>query len=87
MGGGRDEDSTALGGGNADTAGVAGANLCVPKFFPYGWLDTESSGRMAPTSPQAPSPSFDRQRIGNDIAVDGVGRPSCVKNIDCQFKE
>ena len=26
---------------------------------------------MAPASPQAPSPSFDRQIIGNIIAVDG----------------
>ena len=30
VGGGRDEDSTALGGRNAATAGVSGATLFVP---------------------------------------------------------
>ena len=52
--GGRDEDSTAVGGRNGATAGVAGAILCVPNDWPYGRLDTESSGGMAPASPQSP---------------------------------
>ena len=30
VGGGRDEDSTAVGGRNTATAGVAGATSCVP---------------------------------------------------------
>ena len=76
MGGGRDEDSTAVGGRNAATAGVAGATSCVPNDWPYGRLDTESSGGMAPASPQAPPPSFDRRRIGNAIAVGSPGRRS-----------
>ena len=84
MGGGRDEDSTAIGGKNAATAGVAGATSCVPNDWPYGRLDTESSGRMAPASPQAPPPSFDRRRIGNAIAV---GSPGRVEELDCRFEE
>ena len=42
---------------------------------------------MAPEYPQAPPPSFDRQRIGNDIAVDGVGSPSCFEEIYFRFEE
>ena len=42
---------------------------------------------MAPASPQAPPPSFDRQKIGNAIAVDGVGSPSSVKELDRRFEE
>ena len=60
VGGGRDEDLTAIGGKNAATAGVAGATLCVPNNWLYGQLDTESSGGMVPASPQLPPPSFDR---------------------------
>ena len=85
LGGGRDEYSTAVGGRNAATAGVAGATLCVPNDFLYGRLDTESPGRMAPAPPQAPSPSFDRQRIGNNISVDGIVSPGCVEELDCRF--
>ena len=60
VGGGRDEDSTAIGGMNAATSDVAGATLFVPNDWPYGRLDTKLSGGMAPESPQAPIPSFDR---------------------------
>ena len=87
VGGGRDEDSTAIGGKNAVTASVAGANSCIPNDWPYGRLDTESSGGMAPASPQPPPPSFDSRRIGNAIAVDGVGSPGRVKELDCRFEE
>ena len=48
MGGGRDEYLTAVGGRNADISDVAGATSCVPKYFPYGRFDTESSGGMSP---------------------------------------
>ena len=68
MGGGRDEDSTAIGEKNAATAGVDGATSCVPNDWPYGRLDTEPSRGMAPAFPQAPPPSFDRRRIGKAIA-------------------
>ena len=84
VGGGRDEDSTAIGGKNAATAGVAGATSCVPNDCPYGRLDTESSGGMAPVSNQANPPSFNRKRIGNAIAV---GSPGRVEDIDCRFEE
>ena len=87
MGGGRDEDSTAIGGKNAATAGVAGATSCVPNDWPYDRLDTESSGGMAPASRQAPPLPFHRQRIGNAIAVDGVGIPGHVEELDCRFEE
>ena len=87
MGGGRDEDLTVVGERNAATAGVSGATLFVPNDWPYGRLDTESSGRMAPASPQASAPSFDRRRIGNAIVVDGVGSPGRIKEIDHQFEE
>ena len=40
VGGGRDEDSTSIGGENADTAGVASATLCVPNHWIYVRLDT-----------------------------------------------
>ena len=60
VGVGRDKDSTDVGGRNAATSGVAGATFFVPKDWPYGWLDTESLGGMAPESPQAPISSFDR---------------------------
>ena len=73
VGGGRDEDSTAIGEKNAATAGVAGATSCVPNDWPYGRLETDFSGGMAPEYSQAPPPSFDRWRIGN--AVDGVVSP------------
>ena len=84
VGWGRDEDSTAVGGRNAPTVGFSGATSCVPNDWLYGRLDTELSGGMAPASPQAPSPSFDRRRIGNAIAVDS---PSRVKELDCRFEE
>ena len=42
VGGGIDEDPTAIGGENADTSGVASATSCVPNNFRYGRLDTES---------------------------------------------
>ena len=87
MGGGRDEDSTAVGGRNAATARVAGATVSVPNNRAYGQLDTELSGGMAPSSPQATPPYFDRRRIGKVIAFDGVGSPSGVKELDRQFKE
>ena len=67
---------------NAATAGVAGATSCVPNNWMYGLLDTDSPGRMAPESTQDPPPSFDRQRIGNAIAIDGVGSPGHVKELD-----
>ena len=60
VGGGRDEDLTAVGGRNAATAGVAGATFFVPNDWLYGRLDTVLSGGMAPASPQAPIPSFDK---------------------------
>ena len=60
VGGGRGEDSTALGGRNAVTAGVDGATLFIPNYWPYVRLNTELSGGMAPASPQVPIPSFDR---------------------------
>ena len=85
--GGRDEDSTAIGGKNAGTAGVAGATLCVPNDWLYIQLDTELSGGIAHASPQAPPPSFDKRRIGNAIDVDGVGRPGRVEELDCQLEE
>ena len=85
--GGRDEDSTAVGGRNAATSGVAGATSCVPKIFPYGWLDTYLSGGMAPASHQAPLLSFFRQRIGNAISVDDIGIPGQEKELDRWFKE
>ena len=78
VGGGRDEDSTAVGERNVATAGVAGATSYFPNYWPYGRLDTEPSGGMAPASPRAPSPSFDRRRIDNDIYVDVVGSPGRV---------
>ena len=58
VGGGRDDYLTAVGGKNADTAGVAGATSCVYNYCLYGPLDIESSGGMAPAYPQAPSTSF-----------------------------
>ena len=60
VGGGIDEDSTAVGGRNAATADVAGTTFFVPNDCPYGRLDTDSSGGMAPASPQESIPSFDR---------------------------
>ena len=42
---------------------------------------------MAPASPQAPPPPFDRQRIGNAITVDGVDIPGRVEKLDCRFEE
>ena len=55
--------------------------------WPYGRLDTESSVGIAPASPQAPPPAFDRRRIGNAIAVDGVGSPDRVEELDFRFEE
>ena len=86
VGGGRDEDSTSVGGRNASTAVVAGSTLCVPNNWPYGQLDTESSGGIAPESTQAPSPSFVRQRIGNAISVDNIGSPGRVEELPCRLK-
>ena len=37
---------TAVGGINADTAGVAGATSCVHNYCSYGRFDIESSGGM-----------------------------------------
>ena len=87
VGGGRDENLTALGGENAATAVVAGATSCVPNDWPYGRLDTDSSGGMAPAFTQAPSPTFYRQRIVNYVDVDGIGSPGPVEELDCRFKE
>ena len=87
MVGGRDEDSTAVGGRNAATSGIYGATLCVLNYCPYIQLDTELSVGMASESPQAPPPSFDRRRIGNAIANDGVGSPGRVKVLDLRFEE
>ena len=67
VGGGRDEDSTAIGGKNSATDGVDGSTLCLPIGWTYGRLDTESSGGMAPASPQAPPPSFDKRIIGKNV--------------------
>ena len=58
VGGGRDDYLTAVGEKNADTVGVASATSCVHNNCPYGWLDIDSSGGMAPAYPQAPSMSF-----------------------------
>ena len=40
-----------------------------------------------PASPQAPPPSFERRRTGNAIAIDGVGSPGRVEELDCRFEE
>ena len=82
VGGGRYEYSTAVGGRNAATSGVVGVTSFVPNYWPYGRLDTELSGGMAPASSQAQPPSFDRRRIGNSVAVDGVGSPGRVEELD-----
>ena len=87
MGGGIDEYSTAVKVRNAANSGVASATLCVPNDCPYGRFDTESSGGTAPASTQAPPPSFDRQRIGNAIAIDGIGSPGRVEEREYRFKE
>ena len=84
---GRDEDLKAIGERDADTSGVVSATSCVPKTFPCGHLETESSGGMDPSYPQAPPPSFGRQRIGKFISVDGVVQPSCVEEIDFWFED
>ena len=42
---------------------------------------------MASTSPQAPQTSFDRQKIVNYIAVEGVDSPGRVEELDCQLEE
>ena len=42
---------------------------------------------MAPEYSQAPPPSFDRRRIRNAIAVDSVGSPGRVKDLDRWFEE
>ena len=85
VGGGRDEYSIAVGGMNAASASVAGDTYCVPKNWPYGRLDTDLSGGMAPASNQAPPLSFDRRRIVNTNAVDGFGRPGHIKELDCRL--
>ena len=59
VGGRRDEDFTALGGRNADTAGVSGAISCVPNICLCCRLNTELSGGMAPASPKEYIPSID----------------------------
>ena len=86
MGGGRDDYLTVVGRRNADTAGVAGVTSCLSNNFLYGRLDTELLGGMAPSYPQAPSPSFDRRMICNAIDVDGIGSPGCIKEIYFRFK-
>ena len=58
VGGGRDDYLTAVGGKNADTAGVAGATSCVHNDCPYGRFNIKSSRGIAPASPQPPSTSF-----------------------------
>ena len=83
----RYEDSTDVGGKNAATTGVAGATSCVRNNWPYGRLDKDSPGEMAPAYPQAPPLSFERQRIGNVIAIGGVVSPVRVKELDCRFEE
>ena len=87
VGGGRDEDSTAIVGKNAATAVFAGATSCVPNDWPYGRLDTELSVGMAPAYPPAPPTSFDRQRIDNAMTVDGIGSPGSVEELDYRFGE
>ena len=42
---------------------------------------------MAPASLQDTPTSFDRRRISNNIAVDGVGIPVRVEELDCWFEE
>ena len=86
MGGGRDEDSTSVGGRNLATAGVAGATLCVPNNRLHVRLDTYSSGGIATESPQAPPPSFGRKMIGNTIFIDSIGSPGRIKELDCRFE-
>ena len=46
VGGGRDEDSTAVGGRNVATAGVLGATSCIPNYLPYGrgWTQSHQEG-------------------------------------------
>ena len=85
MVGGVDEDPTAVGGRNAATSSFSGAISCVPNYCLYGQLYTELSGGMAPASPQAPPPYFDRRRIRNVIAVDKFGSPGLVKELYFQF--
>ena len=86
VGGGRDEDLTAVGGGgSAATADVSGASAYVPKNWPHVRLYTESSGWMSPAYPQDTPPSFDRQRIGNATTIDGVVIPGRVEELDCWF--
>ena len=86
VGGGRDEDLTAVVHKNSDTAGVAGATSYVPNDFLYERLDIESSGGMAPASLQAPLTSLDRRMIGNSITGDGFGSPSRIKELYFRFK-
>ena len=86
VGGRRDEYSTSIVGKNEATSGVAGATSFVPNNWTCVQLDTESYGGMVPVSHQDPSSSFDRRRIGNSIAVNSVGNPSCVEDLYCQFK-
>ena len=87
MGGERYEYFVAVGVRNVDTSSVAGATSYVPNNFPYGRLNIDSSGGMAPESPQTPSPYFDRRRIRNTIAVGDVGCPGRVKELDLRFGE
>ena len=87
VGGGRDEYSAAVGGRNGSTVSFSRATFSVPNNWMYGWLDTESSGSMAPASNKAIQPSFDRQRIGNAISIGRVVSPGYVEELDCQFRE
>ena len=87
MGGGRNENSTAVGGRNMATSGVAGATSCIPNDWLYGRLDTDSSGNMTPESTQAPPQFFDRRRTGNATFVDGVGSPGRIEELDRRFEE
>ena len=42
---------------------------------------------MAPASPQYPLLFFDRQRIGNNIAIGSVGSPGRIEELDHRFEE
>ena len=87
VGGERDEDSTAVGGRNAATAGVSNAPLCVHNYWTYGRVDTELSGVMAPASTHPTSLYFYRKRICNTISVDGIGSPGHVEELNCRSEE
>ena len=68
----------AVGGSNADTAGVADATPCVHNYCPYGRFDIESSGGMANESTRAPSPSFYPSLMLATLASLAASRSSIV---------